>query len=167
MSGQARVDPLQHGLPALSHLCSGVKLRCHRSQTGCLNGGGQLKPRPGQTQQQLIEALEKAYHPESKMSQQSPRVRLAAVVSVLRPRACMVNCLHGASCNFLPAVSAHSRRHSPSRCQRGRALFDVNRRVRWCGTCTASSWAGGHTRQRHGRCCTRGTMRATSRQRLP
>lgn len=29
---------------------------------GCLNGGGQLRPRPGQTQQQLIAALDDAYH---------------------------------------------------------------------------------------------------------
>lgn len=29
---------------------------------GCLNGGGQPKPGPGVTPQQLIEQLERAYH---------------------------------------------------------------------------------------------------------
>jgi iron only hydrogenase large subunit-like protein len=29
---------------------------------GCLNGGGQLKARPGQTQAQLVAALDEAYH---------------------------------------------------------------------------------------------------------
>ncbi len=31
-------------------------------RAGCLNGGGQLKPRPGQTQQQLIAALDDVYN---------------------------------------------------------------------------------------------------------
>lgn len=30
-------------------------------QTGCLNGGGQIKPKPGQSAKELIQLLEAAY----------------------------------------------------------------------------------------------------------
>lgn len=39
-----------------------TKVRSAVHDAGCLNGGGQLKARPGQTQAQLVAALDDAYH---------------------------------------------------------------------------------------------------------
>jgi iron only hydrogenase large subunit-like protein len=40
--------------------------------SGCLNGGGQLKPAPGETPQQVIERLEAAYHHGAYLQQREP-----------------------------------------------------------------------------------------------
>jgi iron only hydrogenase large subunit-like protein len=45
---------------------------------GCLNGGGQVKPAPGQTAQQLLEQLDAVYHGpevEPRMPEDSPTAR--------------------------------------------------------------------------------------------
>jgi iron only hydrogenase large subunit-like protein len=41
--------------------------------SGCLNGGGQVRPPPGQTAAQLIEQLEMEYHSEAYLHQRAPQ----------------------------------------------------------------------------------------------
>lgn len=45
--------------------------------SGCLNGGGQMKPSPGQSPIQLIEQLESVYHSDAYLEARSPHDSLA------------------------------------------------------------------------------------------
>ena len=68
---------------------------------GCLNGGGQLKPQQGQTQQQLIAALDETYHHADIV----PRPPEANLVRSATP------CLNDtvSTCLALPSASNDSR----------------------------------------------------------
>lgn len=49
--------------------------------SGCLNGGGQIKPQPGQSSQQLLDELDAIYH--------DPQ---ACVIAPLKTSVCSVQC---------------------------------------------------------------------------